>query len=167
MPLQLYKIASTEFSTSTSNITFSSIPQGYTDLKLVCSIRGATNANPSFYLVPNVSDSVTCSTRRLLGTGSAALSNDLSTTFFRLDGGVNGTGETANTFTSIEIYIPNYTSNAQKSISFESVVENNATAANAYLAAGLYQSTNAINSLYVQVDGDMSRFSTFSLYGIL
>ena len=39
MALQLFKIATTSLSTAASSITFSNIPQGYTDLKVVLSVR--------------------------------------------------------------------------------------------------------------------------------
>ncbi len=45
MALQLFKIQSVEISSPTSSVTFSSIPQGYTDLKLVGSVRSAVT-NP-------------------------------------------------------------------------------------------------------------------------
>ena len=39
MALQLFKIETVEVSSPVTSVTFSSIPQGYTDLKLVASVR--------------------------------------------------------------------------------------------------------------------------------
>jgi hypothetical protein len=149
-----------------ASISFSNIPQGYTDLKLAISIRSSTNANPSFYLVVNGNSDNVYSIRRLLGTGAAALSTSLSTTFFRLDGGANGTGETASTFSSIDICASNYSGNAFKTFSFESVVESNATLVNSYLASGLWSNPSPITSLTVVIDGTIAQNSTATLYGI-
>jgi hypothetical protein len=149
-----------------SAIDFTNIPQGYTDLKLAISIRSSTNSNPSFYLVVNGNSDNVYSIRRLLGTGAAALSTSLSTTFFRLDGGANGTGETANAFSSIDIHCPNYSGNTSKTFLFESVVESNATLVNLYLAAGLWSNPSPITSLTVVIDGTIAQNSTATLYGI-
>jgi hypothetical protein len=107
------------------------------------------------------------SARRLLGDGSSASSaNTANPYFFYMD----TTGETANTFSNCEMYIPNYTGSTAKSVSAESVTENNATGALAVMVAGLWTGTAAINTIqirpYTAGGGSFAAGSTFSLYGI-
>jgi hypothetical protein len=149
-----------------SSVTFNNIPQTFTDLKAVVSVRSSTNADPSFYWSYNIGGSV-YSLTRLSGTGSAANSTrQTGLTFHRIDGGADGTGETASTFSSIDVYIPNYAGANFKSAIVDLVSENNATAADSVLVASLCASTTAITTLNFSVDGTSAQFSTFTLYGI-
>ena len=150
-----------------ANITFNNIPQTFTDLKIVISIRSSTNTDPSFYwYYPTIPSSV-YSLTTLNGSGTSTSSGRQSGLgFHRLDGGVDGTGETSNTFASLEIYIPNYAGSNFKSSVIDSVSENNASAADQRLVAALCASTTAITSFYCSVDGTIAQYSTVSLYGI-
>jgi hypothetical protein len=97
------------------------------------------------------------------GTGSSAL----STSYARFVGYASMSTDTASTFGNSEIYIPNYAGSANKSFSSDAVHENNATAANAGLSAGLWSNTAAITSVGLSPDsGNFVANSTFSLYGI-
>jgi hypothetical protein len=74
---------------------------------------------------------------------------------------------TANTFSNSEIYIPNYAGSASKSITGTSVTENNGTASNIYVNAGLWSNGAAISSLsFVSSGGNFAQHSTITLYGI-
>jgi hypothetical protein len=66
------------------------------------------------------------------------------------------------------MYIPNYTSSTNKSISFDIVSENNATLAYATLEAWLWSQTAAITSIGFTglYGGSIASNSTFSLYGL-
>jgi hypothetical protein len=169
MPLQLYKIASSELTTSAATVTFSSIPQGYTDLKIVMSCRNVTNTETTgaVYFNSDTTDG-NYRYRRLLGDGSSpsSLSGNNPYWFY-----MSTTGDTANTFSNCELYIPNYTGSTQKSISSDIVTENNATSALAVLTAGLWTGTGAITSIqvrpYAAGAGNFIANSTFTLYGIL
>jgi len=158
-----------ELNASAASVTFNNIPQsGYTDLKIVMSMRNVTNTETTGAVYFN-SDTTNAnySARRLLGDGSAASSaNTANPYFFYMD----TTGETANTFSNCEMYIPNYTGSTQKSVSVESVTENNATAALAVMVAGLWTGTAAINAIQIRPysggGGNFAANSTFSLYGL-
>lgn len=153
-----------------ASITFSSIPQTYTDLKLVCSTRlvlAASTSSLGVFLNTAASDT---SYRWLRGNGSiAASSNDSGQQDFYV-GEVPATNATASVFSNTEIYIPNYTGNQQKSMSADSVSENNATTAYPYLVAGLCTKTAAVTTVTVRgfagVSGNLVEFSSASLYGI-
>lgn len=154
--------------TSAERITFTSIPQDYTDLKIVGSVR-SESPNPYDFMycyVNGVSGSYYPG-RRLRGDGSNAssASNSLSYGNFEY---VNGDGATANTFGNFEMYFPNYSGSAQKSFSIDSAQEtNNVTA---YLHAWAYNYTNgtsAITSIVLASgSGYFKQYSTFYLYGI-
>jgi hypothetical protein len=145
-----------------ANIEFTSIPATYTDLVVYVSARFNNNTSP-FYLYFNGSGS-NYSDRRLTGNGAAASSNTSST--IRV-GNFNGTDTTSNTFSSHFIYIPNYAASTNKSVSVDSVSENNATTAYAQLIAGLWSDTAVITSIKLQEGTDnFVQYSTATLYGI-
>lgn len=156
------KIASvTVGSGGAANIDFTSIPSTYTDLVLKLSTRATADtvdANLRFN-----GATTNRSGRRLAGSGSAATSatdTDIHVT-------INRSTYTASTFANIEIYIPNYAGSTNKSVSIDGVTENNATASYAFLTAGLWSQTTAINQItYVPSTGNVAEFSTAVLYGI-
>jgi hypothetical protein len=158
-----------ELNASAASVTFANIPQtGYTDLKIVLSCRNVTNTETvgAVYFNSDTTDG-NYRYRRLLGDGSSASSLSGNNPYwFYMD----TTGETASTFANCEIYIPNYTSSNQKSISSDIVTENNATSALAVLTAGLWTNTAAITSIQIRPysagGGNFAINSTFSLYGL-
>jgi hypothetical protein len=148
-----------------SNIEFTSIPATYTDLVVKTSLRNTSNASTFTKLTFNGSTS-SLSYRYLLGNGSAASSGNASTTFIYA-GDHDGTNETANTFANTEIYIPNYAGSGNKSVSVDSVTENNATAATAMLTAGLWANSAAITQVTLTPGANnFAQYSTAYLYGI-
>lgn len=145
-----------------SSISFTGIPQTYTDLAIKVSFRNtADNANwqLSFNgVTTNLSD------RAVGGNGAAANSYSDATLIY---GFICRSTNTANTFSNSDIYIPNYAGSAYKSISMDSVTENNATTAFAYLTAGLWSNTSAITSVVMTpTSGTFAQYSTATLYGI-
>ena len=148
-----------------SSVTFSSIPQtGYTDLVLKSSMR-ATGATSGGFLTFNGS-TTGYSEKLLYGTGSVAGSASNSGAGFVWVFETVLSTYTANTFSNNEIYIPNYTSSNNKSVSADNVQENNATGSNQYLVAGLWSNTAAITSINIASGSSFDQYSTFYLYGI-
>ena len=156
IPIQTYTLSS-----SAASVTFSNIPQNYTDLKVVYSSRDTSGS----LLVSINGNSASLTGKGLYGSGSAANSENFS-------GSLGLIGEpnsyTANTFASGELYFPNYTSSNNKSFSYEGVSENNATAAYMEMIAGLWSNTSAITSITLTAgsSGSIFQYSTFTLYGI-
>ena len=146
-----------------ASVTFSNIPQTYTDLKVVTSFRGTTAQVYEITALRFNGLNANLSSRTLEGSGSAASS--LNNGYIYLGSG-DGASATANTFGSIEAYIPNYTSSNQKSVSIDAVGENNATTIYMQLTAGLWANTAAITSIEIVPTGNFVEFSTFYLYGI-
>ena len=153
-----------------SSITFTSIPQTYTDLKVVISVRDATNNNGVVKITFNGS-ATGYTARELVGSGAAASSDTNYTgsgTYYGTEGSSAPSNATASTFSNCEFYIPNYTSSNNKSISADSLYENNGTTAYQSLSAGLWSNSAAITSITVtQFSGNnFAQYSTAYLYGI-
>ena len=137
---------------------------GYTDLKLVSSIRAFDNNEWITLLVNGATTSI--SGRYLYGSGTAASSGTISA------GGLLNpmvpSSWTANTFSNNEFYITNYAATTPaKSISVDGVAEQNSTSADIMMSAILWNSTAAITSVGLQTTaGSFATGSSFSLYGI-
>jgi hypothetical protein len=166
LELTMQLIETKTLGTSTSGIEFTSIPQTYTDLKLVWSLRSSGGNDYMFMTLNGSSSSFT--SRYLLGTGSAVTSAS------RTDGGlqsaVGKSDYTSNTFSNGELYFPNYSGSANKSFSMDTVLENNATANQLQLLAGLWANSAGITSIGFSDTFTSNNFiagSTMSLYGIL
>lgn len=149
----------------TANITFSSIPQTYTDLYLLVNIRSGSN-NDVLFMRINGDTSATTS-MIIEGNGSSAAANSSTTnTFVRF--GTITSAASASTFSSGMAYLPNYTGSAQKTVSSDYVSENNGTTAYQTIVAGRFPITAAITSLLISNTGSsLAEHSTASLYGIL
>ena len=151
-----------------ADITFSSIPNTFTDLcvKLSGRTTGSLSRSESIYLQFNGVTTSSYSYRFLQGSGSAASSGSGSTTFIYI-GEQNQSPSTASTFGNLEIYIPNYAGSTNKSLSVDAVQEDNQTQAYATFVAGLWSNTSAITSikLYPTVS-TFAQYSTAYLYGV-
>jgi hypothetical protein len=168
-------ISSNVLTSSAASVTFSSIPATYTDLVLRASIRGtAASTFAGAYISINNDSSALYSLTRLRGSGAAASSAGLSNDFPGFD--TQGfawpaANATANTFGSLELYIPNYANSTNnKCMSINYVSETNATTAYIYSVAFLYSATTAITSIQLGGVGggvlDAATGSSFYLYGI-
>jgi hypothetical protein len=156
-------IESKTIGTAQTIIEFTSIPQNFTDLIVLLSIRGdASNVANSVGLSFNGSGS-NISTRLLEGSGSTAY----SVLPGNWAGNSTNASATNNTFSNIQYYFHNYASGTNKNYSIEAVTENNATTAYQGIMAGLWSQTAAITSLTItQASGNHVVGSTISLYGI-
>jgi hypothetical protein len=159
--------SSTVGSGGASSIDFTSIPSTYTDLQIFFSTRdnGGGPYN-NLYVTFNGSSSG-YSDRIIYGTGSAAASTSNSGAAQIAFAYSDQAGATANTFSNGIIYIPNYAGSNNKSVSLDSVTENNATQSFAALAAGLWANSAAINRVTLTAAGQtLVQYSTAYLYGI-
>ncbi len=170
MPNTYTLIASNVLSSTTATVTFSSIPQTYTDLVLRISARTG-RTDPDIVLLTFNSDSAssgtTYSDTQLFATsttpGSSRNSNAPTVYGARID----GANETANTFSSTEFYIPNYTASVNKSFSSISVYENNSTTVFGLFAnANLWRNTAAVTQINMTAVSSYVAGSSFYLYGI-
>ena len=171
MPNTFTKIA-TIVGSGTGGVLFSSIPQTYTDLVVKYSSRSnAAGPVEGMYFYFNGVTSGTQYSLTALFNGSSTYGSYRSS-----NGGIAGTGTgnasgwTANLFSNIEAYIPNYSNTTTfKSWYSESVAEDNTVAGGTTrIFAGLSRSTSAITSLGISNDsgGTYGSNSTFTLYGV-
>ena len=152
-----------------SAIEFTNIPATYTDLQLVVTARsirvGAERDSMELSFNSNTSG---YSGKTVNGNGATAGSNTCygTASINRMD--VNGATSTSNSFSNIAIYIPNYTSSNNKSVSVDSVYEDNTTNAFQYLIAGLWSNSAAITSikLGLEIGPTFVQYSSAYLYGI-
>lgn len=144
-----------------ASIDFTSIPSTYTDLCVKLSVR------------PDSADSIAIkfngsttgySSKNLEGSGASASSANSPASGRYINYAVL---TTASTFTSGEVYIPNYTSSNYKSAQADAVGEANATTAYADLNAILWSNTAAINQVTLYfVSQNLVQYSTAYLYGV-
>lgn len=157
-------------SSDTASITFSNIPQTYTDLLIVTSLRSSRSANQDSVLYRFNSSSTDYSYRQLYGgagggspvTGSTSGSAGFVGIF-------PATNNTTNTFGSQQFYISNYTSSIAKSVSSESVAVNNAsTNFQLDVVASLWNNTAAITSISLLSENSANfvQNSSATLYGV-
>jgi hypothetical protein len=152
-----------------SSIDFTSIPQTYSDLKIVLSARDArTVVAASVVLQLNGSSATSGSYRRIYGDGSAGFSDSDTGGATVQSGHSNGNSGTANTFGNVEIYIPNYTGSSNKSFSSDGVAETNGATTYMSFVAGLWADTAAITSLSVKPATAVNflQYTTATLYGV-
>lgn len=151
-----------------ANIEFTSIPQTYTDLVVKISSRDteAGEWNNLDFRMNNLSTNI-YSAITVYGTGSSAgVGTETNQAEARRTYEQANT-TTANVFSNIKFYFPNYKSNNNKSVSVDYVSENNATAAISGFNSILMASTAAITSLkFYPRNGTFLQYSTAYLYGI-
>jgi hypothetical protein len=161
-----YNLISTQtVSSAVANIDFSSVPGSFNDLFIVISGRfsDATGGNWSDGNMQfNGAGTTNHSGKLLYGTGSGS-GISINDWIIRASSSTN----TANTFGSLGIYIPNYAGSTAKSYSIDYVSENNAAGAIQGLVAGLWNNTAAITSIrFASVYSTWAVGTTASLYGI-
>jgi len=155
---------------NTSTVTFSLIPDTYTDLVLLASLRCSATDSQGVLCRLNSDTGNNYHFRSVyVGSGSAKGSytsrNASSVTF----GSAQNTNAPSNTFSSHRLYIPRYTSSFYKSLVQESVSEHN-TNASAYhdYTNGFWRNTAVITTIAFTIynGSNFLAGSTFYLYGI-
>lgn len=156
--------SSTVGSGGASSINFSSIPATYTDLCVKLSVRSDQNSVEALTLNVNGQGIGTNITARYLDSGAGTPRSGTAI----VAGIIEGTDYTSSTFSSNELYFPNYTSGNQKSISVDYTTENNATDNFTGFSALLWAQTAAITSLGFTRSGggNFVQHSTAYLYGV-
>jgi hypothetical protein len=160
MPTTYEPIANTTLGSAVASYTFSSIPNTYTDLVLVCS-NLVENTNQQGFIRFNSDGANNYSRTVLYGNGSSAASFRQTNQSGVVVGMSSNTGGQY-----IKLDILNYSNTA----TYKSAVDREGNADGATIAGVfLWRSTSAINSITIaSFDGSSSIQSgaTFSLYGI-
>lgn len=166
--MSMTKIEHAEVTTATqASIEFTSIPATYTDLLIVFSGRSTKSSTTDNVALTFNSSSANYSSRLLYqenaGTPASATGGSSNITFLY----VSGATATSNTFGSAQIYIPLYSGSNAKSLSIDTITENNSSSTIMGIAAGLWNDSTAISSIKLDpVSGDFAQYSSATLYGI-
>lgn len=158
------------------SVTFSSIPNTYTDLKIVMSARSlqASGRGYASYRYQSISSNYSYRALLMYDANNAATFSSTTDTAGQMMG-IPANNATANVFGNAEMYIVNYNSSNIKSSAAESVSENNSTSQIMVLSAGQSADTGAITSITIycadisngtNLNQTFAEYSTFTLYGI-
>jgi len=169
MPTPTYvAILKTVLTSNQASVTLSTIPSTYTDLLLTISARDtgasgyvivrANSINSGYSETDMRGDGATADTIRAGGDAQFFAQGYLR---------IPNSGSTSNTFSSQEIYFPNYAGSTNKIASATSVNENNSSSVQYItLGAGYLSNTAAISSLLLTCATSFASGSRFDLYGI-
>jgi hypothetical protein len=150
--------------TNPTFIDLASIPQTFTDLCLVFSLRTTINLQYQDVNVFFNDNGSGYSSRRLFVGAGGTVSSTTGTGTVAADGATS----TSNTFSNGTLYIPNYTSANNKNYSIDVVTETNATVAFSEIVSAIWANTAAITKIALVSDTPtFLQGSTISLYGIL
>jgi hypothetical protein len=153
-----------------ANIEFTSIPATYTDLLVKASLRDNRTDSPVTDTVITFNSSGSgYSIKMFYGDASSVGGASTSGAVYIAGQYQNTNQTTSNTFSNTEIYIPNYTSSNNKSISVDAVTESTSNPIYASIVAGLWANSSAISSIKLApMYGSLSyvQYSTATLYGI-
>jgi hypothetical protein len=164
MPTNTYVALDTQtLSSASTSVTFSSIPQGYTDLFIVANTIIASGTGYELSLQFNGDTATNYSNTYLLGTGSSAISGRGSNYAFADCGYLAGNSGNPNTRI---IQIQNYSNTTTNKTVISRGSSDNGGQVIAYV--NLWRSTAAITSIRFFSSSSLTYAigSTFSLYGI-
>lgn len=146
-----------------ANIDFTSIPQTYTDLCVIYSLRSTASSPYANNLLRFNGNTSSYDMIRFYGDGTTPSSYS-NTDIFDVS---NGDTSTSNAFGSGEFYIPSYTGSAAKSVIGETTQEQQNTTAQIQIISGNWANASAITQLTLSpTSGTYKQYSTASLYGI-
>ena len=152
-------IASQTLGSTSANVTFSSIPQGYTDLVLVVQAKAATT-DDNIYLRFNSDDASNYSVTNMYGNGSSAASTRYSnSSFIWFD---NFGYLRTSSFSTIIMNFQNYSNSATNKTC---LIRNNIDSVGVTASVGLWRNTAPITAINLLTSG-FATGSTFNLYGI-
>ena len=161
MPATYEPIATTTLGSAATIISFSSIPQTFTDIRIVLSIKGVTTAGSPVRIEMN-NDAANFGATWIYGDGASVVSGRGANTYGRLSGniGIAGTGPLL-----VTCDLLSYTGSTQKTLLAEFTNDNNGTGGVAR-TVNLFLSTAAITQLTLRYDGTFAIGTTATLYGI-
>ena len=148
----------------TASITFSSIPQTYTDLI----VKMSTRCSFDWLLCEFNNSGGTAYSQQYLRhdgqTVTAGTQNSKPAAYAT----ITGMSVTTSAFGNAEIYISDYAGSNKKSISGDGVAEADQTGAYNYYTASMWDNTAAITQIKLTKSdaANFEQYSTFYLYGI-
>jgi hypothetical protein len=156
-------------STPVATITFNNIPQGFTDLVVMASVRGtAAFQQTGIYMSFNNDSSQSYSYQTIEGSGTLAGGGTTTTNSFGWFGNAVCATGTANTFATTIAYIVDYSGANYKQTLVDYAPEQNSAASYYGYASNLYKKTDPITSLTIHAANAtaFSQYSTVTVYGV-
>jgi hypothetical protein len=171
MAITYKQIASTTVSALTTTVTFSSIPSTFTDLHIVNSLRGQSNASTlnSIMYFNGINGGVAYSQQNwFYHFGSAGSNISLTNSNIQEMYIPTNSSNVPNAYAAYSIYIGDYASAAPKNIIAHGGFASNSSADSSFrVIGGLWNSTDAITSISFNVTANnFAVDSMFTLYGI-
>jgi hypothetical protein len=168
MPKGMQPIFTNVISTGGS-LSFTNIPQTYTDLYITASIKDNTSGGgvgQTIYMTLNGDGTSSYSARWLESDGTNRYTTSNSNqTGFRL-GVVQSTAATSGIYSNLEIYLPNYTNNIFKSYLCEYVTENSGTGVYIGTDTGVWRKNAPITTIAIGTGFALNQFTSWNLYGL-
>lgn len=152
-----------------ASILINNIPQTYTDLYLLSSLRAnAASTRVEIEITLNGDTSSTYTYQRIIGYDNNLKYTNPGT---GVNSGTNSTGNsaTANTFSNASLYMPNYTSTTTKNFHIQHAAENNSTSSWIVgLSTHSFANSTGITSIQFDTSGSSlyMQYSSITLYGI-
>lgn len=147
-----------------SSINFTGIPGTYNDLVLTYSLRSSTTQNWTSISFNGSTSNFSGKTMQGSGSGNAVGGTGTNNDYMIL---MNTSSYTANSFSTSQIYLPNYTSSNNKSFTILTAQETAAAAAYMNYSGMQWTTGSAINQITLTPDsGTFVQYSSASLYAI-
>lgn len=160
------KIAS-QTTTSSSNVTFSNIPQNFTDLQIIVSNAQSTLGTPGICLRFNGDTGTNYSCTFVNGTGSAASSARVTNTTYTNVSNNIGLSATSNQPGMYVGTIMNYSNSSTNKTVIHKYSQPLGSAPGANMSVCLWRNTSAITSIsFVAETGVFASGTIFTIYGI-
>jgi hypothetical protein len=168
MPSTYTLISSNTLGASAASVTFSAIPSTFTDLVLQVSAQaGGSGYNfDNITITLNGSGTTSQSNTRLVSDATTPQSNAGTNQGIIIPNILTKGIVAGSPWCSLEFYVPNYTSSANKPSTTFGVGEANQTNAWLGAVAGLLSTTSTITSIVLTGSADFNASSSFYLYGI-
>lgn len=158
------KIASTTLTSAQATIAFSSIPQTYTDLRLVMQLKNTVGTYLTYIYEPTFSAGIYSGTY-MYGNGTSGVSGR-----FTADNSIlpdKPFGSTSTGWSAYTVDFINYSNTTKFKTAISRAAISGSTSTYVYANVGLIRTTSAISSLTVSLGGgNYAIGSTFTLYGI-
>ena len=162
MPSTYEPIATTTLGSAAANITFSSIPATYTDLRVVF-VGTLVSNNYNLYWNLNNDSSSLYSRTNISGNGTAAASNRATDEAYWLNTSPGGISSTIPSMTTLDLF--SYAGSTFKTGLIGFTADYNGSGVTARYVV-LYRSTSAITSIKISSDFNFDTGTTATLYGI-
>jgi hypothetical protein len=153
---------------SSSNLSFSNIPQIYQDLRLVIFARGNYAATTDLLGLNTQVGTTSYTTLHLIGNGSTVTATREANLYTTLRSSIAGANATSGIFSSVTIDILNYANTTiYKTILARTATDLNGSG-NTEITVGVISSTEAVTTLTasLQLGSLLTSGSTATLYGV-